>query len=103
MGEARRRLLAGNYPERAKHMEQFKPGQPQQQRPKLIIEVLEDGRVNVNGPINDKVLCYGLLEVARDAIYEYGLRASANKSGTEQQASPRSVLKPYVLPGGLTP
>lgn len=33
--------------------------------------VVEDGKVAVNGPIKDKVLCYGLLEQAKDLIREF--------------------------------
>jgi hypothetical protein len=40
-------------------------------RVQLIISVMSDGRINVNGPINDKMTCYGLLECARDAINEH--------------------------------
>ena len=36
--------------------------------PRLVIEVLASGGVNVNGPINDIILSYGLLEMAKDAI-----------------------------------
>jgi hypothetical protein len=45
---------------------------------KIVIEFLDDGRIFVNGPIQDKVLCYGLLEAAKDAIREYGV-ANQNK------------------------
>ena len=38
---------------------------------KLVIEMLPDGRVNVNGPIGNKTLCYGMLEAAKDAIRDY--------------------------------
>jgi hypothetical protein len=79
MGEARRRQLAGNYPERTlmdeatkRMMEQAnKNTQPQQTRPKMTIEMLEDGRIQVHGPIENKLLCYGLLELAKDAVREY--------------------------------
>ena len=37
----------------------------------LTITVEENGSINVNGPINDKVLAYGMLEGAKDAIREY--------------------------------
>ena len=32
---------------------------------------LTDGRVNVAGPLGQKLECYGLLELARDAIAAY--------------------------------
>ena len=35
---------------------------------KLTITVLPDGHVEVEGPIDNKVLCYGMLECAKDAI-----------------------------------
>lgn len=37
----------------------------------LIITLMPDGSINVNGPIKNKHLCYGLLECAKDAIREY--------------------------------
>jgi hypothetical protein len=37
----------------------------------LSIVIEEDGRIGVNGPIQDKILCYGLLEVGRQAIQAY--------------------------------
>ena len=37
----------------------------------LLIEMNEQGQVNVSGPINQKMLCYGLLDCARDAIKDF--------------------------------
>ena len=50
--------------------------------------------VQVNGPINDKMLCYALLELARDAIREYN-DALAQKSRLVQPVAitPPSHLK----------
>ena len=36
----------------------------------LIIDIA-NGQVRVSGPIHDKVLCYGLLEAAKDAIRDF--------------------------------
>lgn len=41
---------------------------------KLVIEVDDAGNFNVTGPINDKVMCYGLLEAAKDAIRAQGVQ-----------------------------
>ena len=43
----------------------------------LIITMDEEnkGMVNVSGPIHDKILCYGLLEVAKDAVRAYEAQA----------------------------
>lgn len=46
---------------------------------KLEITLNDQGQVAVNGPIQDRVLCYGLLEVAKDSICDY----------TKQQNQPR--------------
>ena len=37
----------------------------------LIIRLQPNGAVEVNGPIQNKVLCYGLLGAAHDAIRDY--------------------------------
>ena len=37
----------------------------------LVITLTPDGKVGVGGPINDKLLCYGLLESAKDAIRDF--------------------------------
>lgn len=37
----------------------------------MTINVMDDGQVGIVGPLQDKVLCYGLLEVARDVIQNY--------------------------------
>ena len=38
----------------------------------LAITLDPDGSVRVQGPIDDKMLCYALLENARDAVKDYG-------------------------------
>ncbi len=37
----------------------------------LIIKVNEQGQVSVAGPLQDKILCYGLLGMAHDVIRDY--------------------------------
>jgi hypothetical protein len=37
----------------------------------LVITLSPDGNVNVQGPIENKLLCYGLLEAAKDAIRNF--------------------------------
>lgn len=36
----------------------------------LVIRVV-DGKVQVTGPINEKLLCYALFECAKDAVRDY--------------------------------
>lgn len=38
---------------------------------RLIIEQVKDGAIRIQGPIGDKILSYGLLDCARDAIFEH--------------------------------
>jgi len=37
----------------------------------LLVKYNADGSVSVNGPINDRLLCYGMLEMAKDAVRDY--------------------------------
>lgn len=37
----------------------------------LVITMTPDGQVQVSGPLQNKVLCYGMLESARDAIRDF--------------------------------
>ena len=38
----------------------------------LTITLNEQGQIGVNGPIDNRLLCYGLLDMAREAIYNHG-------------------------------
>jgi len=38
---------------------------------KIIITLREDGSLNVNGPLVNKLLCYGMLEQARDVVRNF--------------------------------
>lgn len=37
----------------------------------LVITIAEGGKINVTGPIDDPILAYGMLEVARDVVREF--------------------------------
>lgn len=37
----------------------------------LLLTLNKDGTLNVTGPIDDRVLCYGMLDYAKDVIREY--------------------------------
>jgi len=41
--------------------------------PKVVITITleDDGKVNVTGPLPDKILCYGLLSIAEDVIRNF--------------------------------
>jgi len=48
----------------------------------LTITLEEDGRIEVTGPIDNKVLCYGMLELARQTVQAYELKILTPKTGT---------------------
>jgi len=37
----------------------------------MTITLTDQGKVEVNGPLGDKIMCYGLLEFARQVIEKY--------------------------------
>ena len=56
----------------------------------LVITLTEDGGVRVDGPIENLIVAYGLLEVGRDAIYQNAQRATAARIKT---ATPADILQ----------
>lgn len=38
---------------------------------KIIIELGDDQKINISGPLENKVLCYGLLEMGKDLVRDY--------------------------------
>lgn len=66
-------------------VEPIKPEETEEKQPQnpiLIIEMMPDGGVVVNGPIRLKGLVYGMLEQAKDAIHEYHLEQKYKLSKT---------------------
>lgn len=45
----------------------------------LTIMLDDNGTVNVNGPVGDKMLCYALLECGRDAINDFHKKQANGK------------------------
>ena len=50
-------------------------------KPTLTISLEGPGAVSVSGPIMDRTLAYGMLECAKDAIYDFHRKRS--EGGTE--------------------
>ncbi len=42
----------------------------------LRITVSNEGEIRVYGPVQDKILCFGLLEMAKDAIRDHKVEKS---------------------------
>lgn len=62
----------------------------------LIITMDDQGQVSVNGPIQNQLLSFGLLEMAKTAISEHN-KQQADK---RVQLAPPGLAVPPVLPGG---
>jgi len=62
--------------------------------PELTLTIVfntDTGKIGVNGPIQDKVGCFGVLEVAKDAIREY------HRAQEENRVQPVSVVPPGLM------
>ena len=46
---------------------------------RLIITIDKKGGLKVEGPINDTILCFGLMEAAKDVIRGYAAQQRAQK------------------------
>jgi hypothetical protein len=44
----------------------------------MKITIDDAGRVNVNGPIANNLLCYGMLEMAKDAIASFNAKPASS-------------------------
>lgn len=66
-------------------------------RPTLTVRIEENGSCTVEGPISDKVLSYGMLEMARDAILEFHQRAAAQRAAK----GPSPIVLGRVVPDAL--
>lgn len=62
----------------------------------LTIKLHDDGNVELTGPVENKVLCYGMLECAKDIIHDYNAAKAAQKSDIARP-SPADLR---VLTGG---
>ena len=52
---------------------------PEAEPIRMTIELSLDGNIQVNGPIDNKVLAYGLLQAAQDAIFRHHEELRKNK------------------------
>ena len=42
---------------------------------RLVIDIDDQGQLNVNGPIGNKLVAFGMLELAKDAVREFNQQA----------------------------
>lgn len=60
-------------------------------RAQLVIQLTTDGGIQVHGPVQDKILCYGLLECARDAIKAHHEQPAKSAIVPARQADPMLI------------
>jgi hypothetical protein len=77
--------------------------------PKHTIQITVDhsGHVSVAGPLENKILMYGLLDLAKEVVAEYNRNAVAQREKAEAAeaaaASRGDDVPSVVLPFGKTP
>lgn len=54
---------------------------------RLVIEIV-NGQLKISGPIQDKMLCYGMLELAKDAIRDMHAKAA---EGPKIETAPPAI------------
>lgn len=62
----------------------------------LIISVMPDGQIQVNGPVDNKMTCYALLECARDAIQAHAAQMAQQQRSGIIAARP---VDPFLIRG----
>jgi hypothetical protein len=45
----------------------------------LKIQMDDTGKINVSGPLHDQILCFGLLEIAKQVVIDNGKLAQLQK------------------------
>jgi hypothetical protein len=65
----------------------------------VTVTMTADGKVNVNGPMENKILCYGLLEMAKEVIVAF----NAAQEKRVQLAPPGSAQFLKSAEGALAP
>ena len=61
----------------------------------LTIIMDEQGRISVNGPIDNKLLAYGLLEVAHEVVYDFSRQTEQQKIQLASVDALAALKKPF--------
>jgi hypothetical protein len=54
----------------------------------LTLEFMDDSSVNVTGPLSNKMLCYAMLEMARDVVQKHAAAEQARIEVPQMQIVP---------------
>ncbi len=63
--------------------------EPQEPTPVALMVTYHRGQIGVKGPIDNPLLCYGLLESAKDAIRQHA----------QEKRDSRIAIAPFLPPG----
>lgn len=55
----------------------------------LVITLEDNGQLNVNGPLDNLLMCYGMLQLAKDSIKDYAVSKQ-----NRVQLAPAGVVLP---------
>jgi hypothetical protein len=55
----------------------------------ITVRMVSNGQIQVNGPLQDSVLCYGLLEAAKDVI---------RRMQDQRNSDPAMIQVPTLVP-----
>lgn len=69
---------------------------------KLSISVHDDGSVNLSGPLENKVLCMGILECAKDAVREFQHGKQIKEELKRLEVQNKALLKVGAAVGGAS-
>ncbi len=58
----------------------------------VTITMDDNGQVNVNGPLDNRVLLYGLLETAKDVVQKFN-------EDNARRVQPATIMPPTKFPG----
>lgn len=64
----------------------------------LIISIDQNGKLSVAGPMHDLILCFGMLEIAKEAIKDQSRAAKERVISTPSPAQAKELLKIHDAP-----
>lgn len=61
----------------------------------LTITLYQGGSVNISGPIDNRLLCYGMLELGKELIVQRSYQAAAEEEKSDIVVAPAGSVPPF--------
>lgn len=61
----------------------------------LTITLYQGGSVNISGPIDNRLLCYGMLELGKELIVQRSYQAAAEEEKPDIVVAPAGSVPPF--------